>query len=57
MTNNFRKGFKMPVVFVAVLALLGGFALCIVAKNWLQGCEDRKRAQLAREEERKQNQD
>jgi len=40
----------MPTMFVATIAVVSGFFLCLVARAWLQGCENRRMAAIAREE-------
>lgn len=37
-------------MFVTVLGVVGGFFLCLVAREWLKGCEARRMAAVAREE-------
>ena len=40
----------MPTMFIAVLAVVGGFFLCLVAREWLRGREASQMAKIARKE-------
>lgn len=40
----------MVAVFLIVLGIVGGFFLCMVAREWLRACEARQKAMIARRE-------